>query len=600
MAAEVLHLTRPIKIRGSFEDNQRGEGGHFMIAHTPYKQILHGVSFINLGRLAMLGRYPVHFHMCGVTDAPEVIGCSVQDSFQRGIVVHGTRNVRVQHNVLYNITGHGILAGEDGWEQDNYFGDNVGVYFKRIAPEKLLPDSTDHQVSGMWISNPRNVFVRNRMVASEKSGFWFEMRHKVFGASFKISGAEEIKPRFMSTIKFVRQVSHSNGEHGFRFYPERWFAPKPQKVFRIQSYRNLGRGIHMHAGSNIYIKWAQIVENAQGALDFDRQQSSMLSSSLIVGRSPLGGRCPSEPTVEFHQRRDISSTESTVIRNVIFDGFRDCSRAVVGIDADDDFFKTSPFSSATGLYACKFVDIDPQQAISIAIAVQSDHRFAETIALAIRQTSFKTVDYNGYVLPTTSFMTPQNVTCMPVQGGQICNSVCFRSVGLRIQGNLDHTKDYAVKVTRMRDRASTTVYPRKVMSGRRPYRFWASLQTGELYRLELIIPDGATIPDQLTVDVGDHNQGCRNGDIKLELLMNGFSLEAPEKYRKNTMNYASCLGRPPQDLVRWRDVCRNGYQVRLLTIPPRALPHVLNYSERGVTMITREAVAKCYPQMLCQ
>lgn len=65
-AAEVALLTRNIII-DTFEDARRDPavGGHVMVYRTQIPQYIVGVEFKGLGQLGSLGRYPLHFHMCG-------------------------------------------------------------------------------------------------------------------------------------------------------------------------------------------------------------------------------------------------------------------------------------------------------------------------------------------------------------------------------------------------------------------------------------------------------------------------------------------------------------------------------------------------------
>ena len=59
-------------------------------------------------------RYPIHFHMEGNVNKSYVEGCAVHRSFNRAITIHGTQQLRVERNVVYDIMGKkfGIL----GWE----------------------------------------------------------------------------------------------------------------------------------------------------------------------------------------------------------------------------------------------------------------------------------------------------------------------------------------------------------------------------------------------------------------------------------------------------------------------------------------------------
>lgn len=71
-AAEVALLTRNIVIDAP--PTAHGDplvGGHVIVDMTQTPQYVVGVEFVGLGQQGNLGRYPVHFHMCGrcATDA---------------------------------------------------------------------------------------------------------------------------------------------------------------------------------------------------------------------------------------------------------------------------------------------------------------------------------------------------------------------------------------------------------------------------------------------------------------------------------------------------------------------------------------------------
>lgn len=68
-------MTRNIII-DTFEDAGRDPlvGGHVMVYRTQIPQYIVGVEFQGLGQQGTLGRYPVHFHMCG-RSAPACLRC---------------------------------------------------------------------------------------------------------------------------------------------------------------------------------------------------------------------------------------------------------------------------------------------------------------------------------------------------------------------------------------------------------------------------------------------------------------------------------------------------------------------------------------------
>ena len=69
------------------------------VAHFDHIEVTHA------GQAFRLGRYPIHFHMEGNVNKSYVVGCAVHRSFNRAITIHGTEQLRVERNVVYDIRG---------------------------------------------------------------------------------------------------------------------------------------------------------------------------------------------------------------------------------------------------------------------------------------------------------------------------------------------------------------------------------------------------------------------------------------------------------------------------------------------------------------
>lgn len=78
------------------------------------------------GQRGIEGKYCLHFHK--MEDCPDCLfkGNAIENSQQRGIIVHGTHNSRVVDNVLYNVRGANVYL-EDGNEMWNTLAYNVAV-----------------------------------------------------------------------------------------------------------------------------------------------------------------------------------------------------------------------------------------------------------------------------------------------------------------------------------------------------------------------------------------------------------------------------------------------------------------------------------------
>lgn len=221
MHGEVALLTRNIKIRGSYEDSVEAEYGAQIITHhdsglddssitrLSYVQMYH------VGQAFLLGRYPIHFHRLGNAHASYVNGCAIHNTFNRAIVVHQTNYVTFKNNVAYDVLGHTIFI-EDGVEEHNYFEGNLAVKCKRSW--SLL--MTDQMAACFFITNANNIFRGNRAIASERMGFWFDLKDTATGPNMEAN----ICPVGVQLGEFSDNHVHSNGMYGLRLFDQ--FNPR--------------------------------------------------------------------------------------------------------------------------------------------------------------------------------------------------------------------------------------------------------------------------------------------------------------------------------------------------------------------------------------
>ncbi|WP_158539600.1 G8 domain-containing protein [Meiothermus sp. QL-1] len=184
--AEVGLLSRNIVIQGD-ENWMGGFGGHVMVmgSHPDRRETnpalrsqarIRGVEFRRLGQFNRIARYPFHWHYNGDSRGDYLENSSFHSNFQRGIVVHGTDNVRVRNNVLYSTVGHSIVT-EDGSEQGNRFEGNLVVLtraFPYLPDNDLQEAQNDHKAASFWIKGPSNAFVGNVAAGGEFTAFWFD------------------------------------------------------------------------------------------------------------------------------------------------------------------------------------------------------------------------------------------------------------------------------------------------------------------------------------------------------------------------------------------------------------------------------------------
>lgn len=225
--AEVANLTRNIVIQSPDDAlwQNNGFGCHVMVmksAPNTQGQYVQGVAHVNGieikrgGQSGKLGRYPFHWHMLsyqGTQTLADATGQYIRNSVvnqsgQRGIVIHGTNGAEVKNNIVFDTRGHGIFT-EDAAERRNIIDGNLVMKVRDPLPINVLKDhesSDNFGSSGFWISNPDNT-VRNN-IASDCSGFgmWLAFPEKTFGECAAIV----LKPRLMKFGVFNNNTAHSN------------------------------------------------------------------------------------------------------------------------------------------------------------------------------------------------------------------------------------------------------------------------------------------------------------------------------------------------------------------------------------------------------
>jgi hypothetical protein len=214
---EVANLSRNVVVESADPAKARG--------HTMYHRHSAGsvryAEFRHLGKEGILGRYALHYHLCGDTmRGSSVIGASIHDSHNRWLTIHGTNHLVVRDCVGYQSVGHGFFF-EDGTEVYNVVDRCLAVqaYRGKPLPRQVLPfDGNDG--AGFWWANSLNTFTRNVSCENDRYGYRFEAsRDSRFSLTLPIQQADGSKKRIdIRTLPFVRfddNESHCDGLYGF-------------------------------------------------------------------------------------------------------------------------------------------------------------------------------------------------------------------------------------------------------------------------------------------------------------------------------------------------------------------------------------------------
>ncbi|XP_021007303.1 cell surface hyaluronidase [Mus caroli] len=355
MRAEVGLLTRNIVIQGEMEDSCYAEnhcqffdydtfGGHIMIEKNFTSVHLSYVELKHMGQQHM-GRYPVHFHLCGDVDSKggysqptSVDGLSVHHSFSRCITVHGTSGLLIKDTIGFDTLGHCFFL-EDGVEQRNILYHNLGLLTK---PGTLLPTDRNSSmctvmrdgvfgnyvpvpttdcmaVSTFWIAHPNNHLINNAAAGSQDAGIWYLFHKEPTGESSGLPLLE--KPELTPLGIFYNNRVHSNFKAGLfvdkgvkttnasasdpreylcldnsaRFRPHQDADPEKPRVAaiidRLIAFKNNDNGAWVRGG-DIIVQNSAFADNGKGltfasdgSFPSDEGSSQEVTESLFVGES---------------------------------------------------------------------------------------------------------------------------------------------------------------------------------------------------------------------------------------------------------------------------------------------------------------------------
>jgi hypothetical protein len=212
--AEVANLSRNVVVESAAPDGVRG--------HTMYHKNSAGslsyAEFRHLGKKDVLGKYALHFHLCRDTmRGSYVVGCSIWDSHNRWLTIHGTDYLVARDNVGYKSIGHGFFL-EDGTETYNVLDRNlaVGATRGKRLPKQALPFDAN-EGAGFWWTCSLNTFTHNVATECGNYGFRFEATPssalKLMFPIRQVDGSrKDTDPRTLPFVRFEDNEVHSS--HG--------------------------------------------------------------------------------------------------------------------------------------------------------------------------------------------------------------------------------------------------------------------------------------------------------------------------------------------------------------------------------------------------
>jgi hypothetical protein len=212
---EVANLSRNVVVESA---DPKGERGHTMY-HRESAGSISYAEFRHLGKEGVLGRYALHYHLCGDTmRGSYVLGASIWNSNNRWLTIHGTNYLVARDNVGYKSIGHGFFL-EDGTEVYNVLDRNLAVGARRgkRLPKQILGFDPNNG-AGFWWANSLNTFTRNVAVDNGEYGFRYEASASrssplVFAILQPEGGKKRIDIRTLPFVRFDDNETHSNTGH---------------------------------------------------------------------------------------------------------------------------------------------------------------------------------------------------------------------------------------------------------------------------------------------------------------------------------------------------------------------------------------------------
>jgi hypothetical protein len=233
---EVANLSRNVIIESADPDGVRGHTMH----HRHSAGSISYARFAHLGKKGVLGRYPIHFHLCRDSLRGEsVVGAAIVDSHNRWVTIHNTQYMVVRDCVGYGSVGHGYFL-EDGTEVYNILDRNLGVqaYRGKAMPDQALPfDPNDG--GAFWWANGRNTFTRNTACENHEYGFRYDSQMRSnFDSNLKIRqpNGEHVTTdiRTLPIYSFKDNESHTEGLYSYAFAGTEGVGPDTNHPHRLR------------------------------------------------------------------------------------------------------------------------------------------------------------------------------------------------------------------------------------------------------------------------------------------------------------------------------------------------------------------------------
>ncbi|CAF0756351.1 unnamed protein product [Brachionus calyciflorus] len=386
---------------------------------------LSNVELFHVGQAFRLGRYPIHFHLNYNMPSSYVRECSIHESFNRAVNIHGTNYVTVEKNFIYNILG-GAYFLEDGVEIGNIFQYNLAILIKTSS--SLLNE--DVTPAAFWVTNPNNTYLHNSVAGSSHFGYWYRILDRPDGASYR----PDYCPKKIPLGKFFNNTVHGVGRFGLWIFPGYHPSvtgacsdnnPSVAKFEHFTTYSN-DKGAEWVMANNLQFRNFISFDHASASIEakqiifnedihsrysptfYNETNGPLISDSIVVGNSDSSKTTSITPYGVV-----IAWDRGLLVKNVSFYNFPDGSSQAI---KPTEIAGRCPFGC--GGWTTKFTGLSFKNVMHRTL-----HRWNWDFIGQDLDGSLSGV-VNGYVVSSNNF-TSSNPTCVTntmFKGGAVCRS----------------------------------------------------------------------------------------------------------------------------------------------------------------------------------
>ncbi|XP_011512985.1 fibrocystin isoform X6 [Homo sapiens] len=323
----------------------------------PSQVQLKGVQFQVLGQA--FHKHLSSLTLVGAMRESFIQGCTVRNSFSRGLSMCGTLGLKVDSNVFYNILGHALLVGtctemryisweaihgrKDDWSgHGNIIRNNVIIQVSGAEglsnPEMLTP-------SGIYICSPTNVIEGNRVCGAGYGYFFHLMTNQTSQAPL---------------LSFTQNIAHSCTRYGLFVYPKfqpPWDNVTGTTLFQSFTVWESAGGAQIFRSSNLRLKNFKVYSCRDFGIDvLESDANTSVTDSLLLGHFAHKGSLCMSSGIKTPKRWELMVSNTTfvnfdLINCVAIRTCSDCSQGQGGFTVKTSQLK---FTNSSNLVAFPF------------------------------------------------------------------------------------------------------------------------------------------------------------------------------------------------------------------------------------------------------